>query len=81
MDERSALASLRRGCEIGFRPACANVAALTSGGPLVTESPPVEELPILLRGSKGPITDRRAASLYARACDQGWPGSCGRTTN
>jgi hypothetical protein len=41
-------------------------------------SPPVEELPIVLRGSKGPITDRSVASLYARACDQGWPGSCER---
>ena len=42
-----------------------------------TGPPPVEELPILLRGSKGPIADRSPASLYARACAQGWPGSCG----
>src|SRR5262249_2552560 len=41
-------------------------------------APPFEELPILLRGSKGPITDRSVASLYARACDQGWPDSCER---
>jgi hypothetical protein len=41
-------------------------------------SPPFEELPILLRGSKGPITDRSFASLYSRACDQGWPDTCGR---
>ncbi|MCM3880297.1 MAG: RnfABCDGE type electron transport complex subunit D [Vicinamibacterales bacterium] len=41
--------------------------------------PPLEELPILLRGSKGPITDRSAASLYRRACEQGWPESCSRS--
>jgi hypothetical protein len=41
-------------------------------------SPPLEELPILLRGSKGPITDRSVASLYSRACEQGWPDSCER---
>jgi hypothetical protein len=41
-------------------------------------SPPLEELPILLRGSKGPITDRSVASLYSRACEQGWPNSCER---
>jgi len=44
-------------------------------------SPPFEELPILLRGSKGPITDRSFVSLYSRACDQGWPDSCGRVAN
>lgn len=44
-------------------------------------SPPFEELPILLRGSKGPITDRSFASLYTRACDQGWPDSCDRVAN
>jgi hypothetical protein len=41
-------------------------------------SPSLAELPILLRGSKGPITDRSVASLYSRACDQGWPDSCER---
>ena len=39
--------------------------------------PPVEELPILLRGSKGPISDRTPGSLYSRACEQGWVESCG----
>jgi len=44
-----------------------------------TSLPPLEELPILLRGSKGPVTDVSAASLYRRACDQGWPESCSRS--
>ncbi|MSO45915.1 MAG: hypothetical protein EXQ59_04000 [Acidobacteria bacterium] len=78
MDQPAAFASIQRGCELGFPPACANVATLMSGGPLATGSPPLEELPILLRGSKGPITDRSVASLYARACEQRWPDSCDR---
>ena len=40
-------------------------------------TPPLADLPIVLRGSKGPITDRRPASLRARACAQGWLDSCG----
>jgi hypothetical protein len=34
--------------------------------------PPVDELPIVLRGSKGPITDLSPAALHARACGVGW---------
>jgi hypothetical protein len=81
MDRPAAFASMQRGCELGFQPACANVTTLTSGGPLATGSPPLEDLPVLLRGSKGPIADRSFASLHARACDQGWPDSCGRVAN
>jgi hypothetical protein len=50
---------------------------LAAGGVRANGSPPLEELPILLRGSKGPITDRTPASLQARACDQGWADRCG----
>ena len=77
-DRTAARESMRRGCDLGFQPACVNVANLISDNRLATAPPPLEELPILLRGSKGPITDRSAASLYRRACDQGWAGSCGR---
>jgi hypothetical protein len=38
--------------------------------------PPIDELPILLRGSKGPIVDREPSSLRARACAQGWMAGC-----
>ncbi len=78
MDRPGAYASMQRGCKLGFEPACANATALTNGGSWTRGSPPVDELPILLRGSKGPITDRNVESLYARACDQGWPDSCSR---
>ena len=39
--------------------------------------PPLDDYPIILRGSKGPITDRDPAALRALACRQGWPGACG----
>jgi hypothetical protein len=72
---------MQRGCELAFQPACVNLTNLTSDIRLATAPPSLEELPILLRGSKGPITDSSAASLYRRACDQGWPDSCGWIAN
>jgi hypothetical protein len=41
-----------------------------------TTSPTSEDFPIILRGSKAPIKDLTAVALYARACKQGWPGTC-----
>ena len=78
MDRPGAFASIERGCELGFQPACANATRMASTGNWSKGSPPLEELPILLRGSKGPITERSFVSLYSRACDQGWPDSCER---
>jgi len=49
----------------------------TDGQRSVQGLPPIEELPIVLRGSKGPITDRDPSSLWARACAQGWEEMCG----
>jgi hypothetical protein len=40
--------------------------------------PTIEELPIVLRGSKGPIAERDPSSLRARACAQGWMEMCPR---
>jgi hypothetical protein len=72
-------------CRAGSRWSCNELDVLLAdnktdrvGAIASRDSPPFEELPILLRGSKGPITDRSVASLYARACDQGWPDSCER---
>jgi hypothetical protein len=78
MNLPAAVASMQSGCEMSFQPACANLAAKMSGDPWTAGPPPLEELPILLRGSKGPIGDRSPGSLYLRACDQGWAESCGR---
>jgi hypothetical protein len=41
-----------------------------------TALPSLEDFPIILRGSKAPITDLTPVALYARACNQGWPGTC-----
>ena len=72
--------TLRRGCDLGFRPACRNMPRLTSGPSLLEPAPPtLEDYPIILRGTKAPITERSPAALYARACSQGWPDTCGRT--
>ena len=72
-------ASLQEGCEFAFLPACANQERMKNGVNTLASAPPtLEDYPILLRGSKGPITDRTPASLYARACAQGWPDTCGR---
>ncbi len=67
-----------RGCELGFEPACDNLRAMTETASAAFErtSPPLGDYPIILRGSKGPVTDRDPAALYARACRQGWPGAC-----
>ena len=38
--------------------------------------PSLADFPIILRGSKAPITDRTPTALYALACNQGWPDTC-----
>ena len=71
--------SLQAGCNLGFLAACVNRDRVQSGGNAPVRVPPIlEDYPIILRGSKAPITDRTPAGLYARACDQGWPDTCGR---
>ena len=82
LDPADAAESLGRGCDLGLEAACRNLVRLTSGGgPFEHARPTLEDYPILLRGTKGPITDRSPASLYARACNQGWPDTCGRSTD
>lgn len=76
--QTEALFAFQRGCEFGFEAACGNYQAILAGGSGAFEHAPptVEDLPIVLRGSKGEITDREPAALYARACRQGWPDAC-----
>ena len=81
-DPADAAGALERGCDLGFGPACQNLARLTSGmGPLEAAPPRLEDYPIILRGTKGPITDRSPGALYARACSQGWADTCGRPSD
>ena len=74
--EREATLAFGRGCELGFEPACGNRRALRDGAAFERAPPALDDYPIILRGSKGPITDRRPAALFALACRQGWPDAC-----
>ena len=72
-----AVFAFQRGCELGFEPACRNYRAILDGSGVFERAPPtVDDFPIVLRGSKGEIIDRDPATLYARACRQGWPDAC-----
>ncbi len=71
-----------RGCERGFDAACQNFDRLSSGlGPFEHAPPTLDDYPIILRGTKGPITDHSATFLYDRACRQGWDDTCGSDLN
>ena len=79
LEPAEASASFERGCALGFEPACDNLARTRGATTTFARAPPsLDDYPILLRGSKGVLVDRTPAALYARACDQGWPGTCGR---
>jgi hypothetical protein len=72
--------SFERGCQLGFRPSCENLhRVLTSSSGLQSAAPDLNDYPIILRGSKGPITTRTPFALYALACNQRWPDTCGHT--
>jgi hypothetical protein len=79
-DVSAATASFQRGCRLGFVPACRNAIRLVDGArPFERALPTLADYRILLRGSKGPVTDRSPSALNARACEQGWPASCFHT--
>ena len=71
-------------CDRGSTWACNELGILQEQGELdrpralASAAPPLEDYPIILRGSKGPITDRSHAGLEALACREGWPGTCDR---
>ena len=71
LDPAGAAKPLRRGCELGFNAACRNLTALQSGGDFAAPPPALEDLPIILKGSKDKVRERDPAALYALAC-RGW---------
>jgi hypothetical protein len=80
LDPAAAADPLRRGCELGFSTACGNLNALIHHTGTFAASPPtLDDYPIILRGSKGPIRERKAPALYALACREGWPDACGQS--
>jgi hypothetical protein len=74
--------SFQRACGQRFQAGCENGAAMEEkgGGPFKRDAPTLADYQFILTGSKGPLPERERepARLYARACDQGWPGACGR---
>ena len=79
LDPTEAAAAFERGCELGFAPACRNLVGMLDGDATFGRGPPtLQDYPIVLRGSKGVITALEPPALFARACDQGWPDTCGR---
>lgn len=71
---RGAAEEFGRACGLGFGLGCDNLAALgrMSAGPFARGSPPLRELPIVLRGTKGPVSERSPDALHSLACDRGW---------
>jgi hypothetical protein len=76
-DPADVATEIERGCELGFSTACTNVDRLIAGVETFETSPPtLEDYPIVLRGSKGPVTERSPSALRTLACRQGWQSAC-----
>ena len=79
-DFRGAAGEFERSCGRGYGPGCANLQGLATGDERLAEGaaafqrgdPPLAELPIVLRGSKGAVTERDPAALQALGCERGW---------
>jgi hypothetical protein len=75
---QAASAEFKRGCDLGFEPACRNLnRGPNAADSLARDKPPLAELPNVLRGTKPPLPERDPAKLYAIACEQGWRKFCG----
>jgi hypothetical protein len=73
--------SFGAGCRAGFSAACENRARLYAGrsGVLADAAPTLHDYAILVRGSKATAGEGSPASIYSRACRQGWRDACDRT--
>jgi hypothetical protein len=70
------LAGMHAGfCSRGSTWSC-NELDILQGRDARSTPPTLEDFPIILRGSKGPISERDPAELYALACRQGWRSAC-----
>jgi len=76
-NRRRAAMVFERACGLGSSAGCDNAAAITQAGTFRHDAPTVADYRVVLRGSKGPLRGLEPAQLYARACEQGWPGACG----
>jgi hypothetical protein len=76
-----AIVPFNKGCDLGFPAACSNRAALNeskldASSNYAAPGPTLADFAIVLRGSKGEITDRDPLALMRLACRQGWPDTC-----
>jgi len=74
---KRAAMEFERACGLQFSAGCDNIVAISQGDGFHRDVPTVADYRFVLRGSKGPIEEREPAQLYARACGQGWPATCG----
>ena len=81
-DLAGALRAMNRSCDLSFSQGCDNVLRLTTGETPLAQAPPqLEDLPIVVRGSKRAVEEETSAELYALACKRGWPNMCDRITD
>ncbi len=70
--------AIRRGCTLEFPTACENLGRMATRPETLASARPLPgDLPIILRGSKGPIPEQDPNDLYALACERGWLSTCG----
>ena len=76
-EDDEARADFQQACSLGFSPGCDNVLRMTTGQSTFAQAPPPpEDLPIVIRGSKGAVEVTDPDSLFALACERGWEHAC-----
>ena len=81
LDRGVVRAAFNQACAMGFGPGCENsLKVATRQTDFVHANPPDDELPIVIRGSKGPIVEMDTSLLYSLACDRGWTTYCADPT-
>ena len=75
-DYRGAEGEFERACGQGYGPGCTNLSRVLHGetdlANYVRDAPSIGELPLVLRGSKGPVEERDVQALFLLACERGW---------
>jgi len=76
-ERRPAGQLFQRGCELGFTGACQNASGEEQDPSVLARGQPrLEDLPILLRGTKPVLAERDEKVLLALGCSQGWDQMC-----
>jgi hypothetical protein len=71
-------AEFQRACQLGFSSGCHNAGRPAATVASLLRGPPtVEDLPIVLRGTKPRLREREPARLLMIGCAQGWGELCG----